>query len=115
MKIVLPYPPSLNKMYRTVNGRMLISAVGREYKNEVYAFCLVHRIKPISGDLAISLDCYRPAKRGDLDNLFKGLFDALNGCAWHDDSQVIEINARRFDDAKNPRVEVEIQARSPKP
>lgn len=108
MKIILPYPPSMNRMYRTVQGRMLISAVGRAYKTEVGRQCQLAKIKPVEGLACVTIDIFRPQKRGDLDNFFKGLFDSLNGHAWLDDSQVVEIHARRFDDKANPRVEVEV-------
>jgi Holliday junction resolvase RusA-like endonuclease len=52
---------------------------------------------------------YRPRKAGDLSNRIKVLEDALNGIAWIDDKQIVEIHARREDDASNPRVEVRIE------
>lgn len=52
------------------------------------------------------MDFYRPAKRGDLDNRIKILLDALEGIAFENDSQIIEIHARRFDDKLNPRVSI---------
>jgi len=109
MNLTLPYPPSLNRMYRTFRGRVLISAEGRDYKKMVADLCMVSRVKPITGPITISVDAYRPQKRGDLDNLFKGLLDSLNGNCFLDDSQIVEIRARRFDDKTNPRVEVEIK------
>jgi Holliday junction resolvase RusA-like endonuclease len=36
--------------------------------------------------------CYRIA-RPDVDNLCKGVFDALNGLIWVDDSQIVAIHA----------------------
>ena len=36
--------------------------------------------------------CYRIA-RPDVDNLCKGVFDALNGLIWVDDSQIVGIHA----------------------
>lgn len=106
--LTLPFPPSLNRMYRTVQGRMLISAIGRQFKTEVGRICLLRNVRPLTGELMIIIDVHRPQKRGDLDNFFKGLFDSLNGYAWIDDSQIVEIRARRFDDKDSPRVEVEI-------
>lgn len=50
---------------------------------------------------------YRPQRRGDLDNTMKAILDSLSGLLYVDDKQVIEIHAKRFDDKKNPRVEIE--------
>ncbi len=35
-------------------------------------------------------------RRPDLDNLSKQVGDALNGVVWHDDAQVVDLNARRI-------------------
>lgn len=34
-------------------------------------------------------------KRPDLDKLIRGVFDALTGIIWKDDSQVFDVNARK--------------------
>ena len=38
-------------------------------------------------------DVYKP----DVDNICKLILDALNGVAWHDDTQVISIEAFKCD------------------
>ena len=49
----------------------------------------------------------RPTPRPDADNLLKCVQDALNGLAYHDDSQIVEVVARKwYSDA--PRTEVYI-------
>jgi crossover junction endodeoxyribonuclease RusA len=108
MTLTLPYPPSLNKMYRAVNNRFLISAVGRQYKQTVATECLGKKLQPLDGDLVVTIRAFRPAKRGDLDNIQKVLFDSLQGILYHNDSQLVEIHAHRDDDKDNPRVEIEV-------
>ena len=36
-----------------------------------------------------------PAKRPDIDNLIKAIMDGLNGSAYQDDNQIIELTARK--------------------
>lgn len=105
---VLPYPPSVNRMWRNVGGRTLLSREGRAYRERVKDVCV--GLRPLSGDVAVRLKLYRPRKVGDLDNAFKGVLDSLRGIAFHDDKQVIRIEAERHDDKHNPRVEVWVTA-----
>ncbi|MDO4721407.1 MAG: RusA family crossover junction endodeoxyribonuclease [Peptostreptococcaceae bacterium] len=50
----------------------------------------------------------RPAKRPDLDNIIKSISDALNKVAYVDDSQIVEVQARKYySDA--PRVEIHLE------
>jgi Holliday junction resolvase RusA-like endonuclease len=106
--LTLPYPPSLNRMYRSVAGRVLISREGRAYKKLIGDLCLMKRVRPMDGDVSLTLTAYRPRRSGDLDNTQKALLDALQGHVYHNDGQIVEIHARREDDKANPRVEVEI-------
>ena len=52
---------------------------------------------------------FRPKRIGDLDNRLKASQDALKVICFADDKQIIEIHAFRFDDAKNPRIEIDIE------
>lgn len=105
--ISLPFPPSANRYWRkTRQGRMYIGEDAKAYRKTVYA--LTVREPRLKGHLAVALKFYRPRKSGDLDNRIKVLFDALQINCIEDDNQVIEIHAYRFEDKKDPRVEVEI-------
>lgn len=43
------------------------------------------------------LDCeLRPKRKPDLDNVAKIIMDALNGIAYDDDSQVVELTVRKW-------------------
>lgn len=89
-------------------------------------FSELHR-EPLEGEVAARITAYyaipksatkkrgalmecnqiRPMKKPDADNVSKIILDALNGLAYHDDSQVVELSiSKRF--ATIPRVEVEL-------
>lgn len=38
----------------------------------------------------------RPAKKPDMDNIIKAVLDALNGVAYVDDKQVVEVIGRKY-------------------
>lgn len=49
-----------------------------------------------------------PTKKPDIDNIAKCILDALNGVAFHDDTQVVRlVMEKRY--AEQPRTEVEIR------
>jgi len=51
----------------------------------------------------------RPTKKPDVDNYIKSICDALNGVAYVDDSQIVEIRCRKYyDDGQGERVEIEL-------
>lgn len=57
---------------------------------------------PLKGNIKISVDFFKlkPKKItsrnwGDLDNYLKSVLDALNGIAFDDDSQVVEVHAKK--------------------
>ncbi|RUL56477.1 RusA family crossover junction endodeoxyribonuclease [Lysinibacillus antri] len=50
----------------------------------------------------------RPTTKPDIDNLAKGIKDGLSKVLWHDDSQVIELVARKWY-SENPRAVVTVE------
>lgn len=99
----LPIPPSANRYWQVYNNRIVVTQEAKDYKDEVYL--QLKNYVPLMGDVAVNFTVFRPARRGDLDNYTKVMFDALNGLVWHDDKQVAEIHSFRADDKHNPRVE----------
>jgi Holliday junction resolvase RusA-like endonuclease len=47
-------------------------------------------------------------RRKDLQNALKLELDALNGIVYHDDSQISEINTKKFYDPSRPRCEIRV-------
>jgi crossover junction endodeoxyribonuclease RusA len=110
--LTLPDPPSANRWWRMVvikgQGRMLISSEARKYKERVAL--LGGRQKLPDGPVKLTIDWYRERRSGDLDKRIGVLLDALQGVLYDDDSQIVEITARRHDDKANPRVVVTAEA-----
>lgn len=114
MRLSLPYPPSVNAIWRVFRNRIIKAKAGREYAKRVQLEAQAQDAVPLDGPVFVSVTAYRPQKRGDLDNTLKAAFDALNGVAWQDDSQVVELHALRLDDKTNPRLEVDVRPWQPK-
>lgn len=95
--ITLPFPPSTNTYYRRVGAKTLISAKGRSYCAAVVKACAEARLARKDGRLAVVIEACPPdRRRRDLDNLLKGLLDALtHGGAWEDDSQIDRLTIIR--------------------
>lgn len=116
-RLVLPYPPSVNHAYKRGARGTILTETAAVYKHEAGWRAKEQGVQFISGDVALYVDFYRPVYKPDLDNGLKLLIDSLNGIAWEDDSQLVEIHARRFDDPANPRVNVvikEVPVRKPR-
>lgn len=98
INLTLPWPPTVNTYYRNVNGKTLISAHGRAYRQAVADQVLIQRgAKHFTERLAVSIVAHVPDKRRrDLDNLFKGVLDAMTHAGvWADDSQIDDLSIVR--------------------
>ena len=92
--LTLPWPPSVNTYWRTFQGRMIISAKGREYrKAALEQVALQGGAAHYQGKLCVEIEAYRPDKRRrDLDNLLKATLDACTAAGvWEDDSNIVDL------------------------
>ena len=75
--IHLPYPPSINRLYRSINGRSILSKIGRDYYANVVPIAEASGVN-IRGPYVLSITAYRPDKRRrDIGNLEKVTSDLL--------------------------------------
>lgn len=82
---------SVNKYYRSWNGRVLISKDGREFKKEV-ELLLNNNNEKILGKIKLTLILYFKDKRKrDLDNYNKVLIDCLKNKLFEDDDQIYQL------------------------
>lgn len=109
MQIELEYPPSANRYWRNFRGRMVVSEEARTYKQLAYWQAKQQGAICASGPVAVSLHVRRPAKRRDLDNHAKVVLDSLQGAAYENDSQIVELHITMEDNKKNPGVSVKVE------
>lgn len=119
IELTLPVPPSVNHQYATVNGRRLLSAKGRAYKNLVgqqILLALAHSPHRDTlgamlrhANLALSINFFFvSALRRDTDGGLKIAQDALCEGLGLNDNRVVEIHLYRFQDRSNPRMDIRL-------
>lgn len=108
VEFILPYPPSANFYWRTVNGHPVVSEAAKVYKSVVASLLAGLVPQPWAGSIRLEIAVYRPRKVGDLSNTLKVLEDALRGIVFVDDKQVEDIALRRHDDKDRPRACVRV-------
>ena len=114
--IVLPWPPSVNSCWRTVNGRTMISKKGRAYKQAATRAVLAAGAnKHLSGRLRVKLTAYPPdRRRRDIDNLTKLALDSMQVAGVYlDDSQIDELTIIRAEVEKGGVIVAEVETIGP--
>jgi len=93
--ISLPFPPSVNAMWRSINGRTILSKKGREYRQFAVAILegTVEIENMITDKVSVKLVLQPPtARKFDIDNFTKAIFDALTHAKiWEDDELVYHM------------------------
>ena len=103
---------------RFVNGHAVDPPKSRAFKKEFLTLLQAsngysHKYEktpleyPVKSPVSVRIEIYRPAskfpksgvispKYGDIDNLVKPIFDAINGVIWQDDRQVFELEVKKY-------------------
>lgn len=104
-------PVSVNAMYRAVGGRVVMSAVGREFKKEMCAMIAQQDIAMIRGPVSVTLIfSFATRHRRDVDNFAKATLDCLKGVMFEDDSDVYQLHLYKIIGAKADQVYVECES-----
>ena len=120
--ISLPYPPSVNRLYRSINGRSILSKVGRDYYRNVVPIAEATGIN-IRGPYVLAITAHRPDRRKrDIGNLEKIVSDTLTKAGVIEDDSFCEaiisrwassgltITAMADEGARYPVIQVELGA-----
>lgn len=73
----------------------------------ITAFFVLHRTATKRERYAAQLGELLPAKKPDADNIAKAICDALNGIAYKDDAQIVDLTVRKRY-GPDPAVDVEV-------
>ena len=109
----VPYPPSTNTLYATVNGRRVKSKAARDYTDVVgdMASIMRARVGTPAPPYGLTIELYAPdLRRRDADNGVKCLQDALLRGTGRDDAEVVSLHVfKRGVDRYHPRADVTLE------
>lgn len=116
--VTLPYPPSLNMMWRRAGQCTYLSEKGRQFRaNAVSVIRDVSAMRDakIESRVEVRITLHAPTKRSyDVDNFAKAVLDALTHAGfWVDDSQVDRLTLERGDVRKGGCAVVRIKEVEP--
>jgi len=111
IELELPYPPSVNHLYRHLGRRTLISREGRRFRARVCSLLAAACVPRFDGLIRLEIEIYPPdRRRRDVDNAQKALLDALqHGGLYRDDSQIAKLEIERRDVVPGGRTLVRIE------
>jgi len=115
--ITLPWPVSVNAMYRSIvrgkYAQAILSKRGRQYRKDA-ALAIkcspAARDEPFTGQVRLDIHLYPPTRRKfDCDNMVKCVQDAMTHAGiWEDDSQVKILRVEKCEVVKGGKAEVYI-------
>lgn len=112
MRLTIPFPPSVNGYWRSVRGRNILSARGRQYRLDGLQTLAEQAVSPLPADarLSVTITLNPPCKRRrDVDNYSKAALDLLTHAGiWGDDSQVDRLTVQRGEIRKPGNAVVEV-------
>lgn len=108
----MPYPPSVNQIWRRSKFSTYLSKVGRDYYvRAVLQISAAFKAPTLMGRLCVAVKIYPPDRRKrDVDNILKATFDACTRAkVWGDDSQIEKLLIERCAVEKGGRIEILIE------
>lgn len=95
------YSTDTTVKYELLVGTMYRSAGGREIEKGIPIQVHISAVYPIPKKSKLQMQMMRdnqirPTGKPDIDNVVKIILDGLNRCAWHDDSQVVDVSAEKL-------------------
>lgn len=116
IELQLPFPPTVNTMWRRGPRSTYLSEKGRKYRADATASVLEQfpdrpLVDSLDARLNVAIILYPPDRRQrDLDNYPKAILDTLTHAGvWVDDSQIDKLTIQRGERVKGGRADVTIE------
>lgn len=113
IKLILPYPPSVNLAFFNRKGGGGVKGRGLRTVYKVFVEEVTKLIPAggymFEGPVKMKVKIFRPTNRGDIDNRLKMLLDSFKGYLYNDDDQVVDLKVGLYTDKSFRRVEVMVQ------
>lgn len=110
LSLTLPWAPSVNTYWRRVGNRTILSKRARVYRGDVAKAFMMYpgHVLWATERLTVAITAFPPDRRlRDLDNVLKGLLDALaHAGVFSDDNQIDRIEITRGPRIPGGRIDV---------
>lgn len=111
LSVTLPYPPSVNRVWRTTKqGKMYLAKQVREYRKQVWAITF-NKAKFEKSKVRLEIKMFPPDKRRrDADNIAKAILDSLTHAGViEDDFHVHQLYIEKCEKFEGGKVELMIR------
>ena len=119
MRIEIPVPPGgTNRLWRNVNGKVIVNPKAKEWKQEVqfiaYGSQICLHVCPVSVSIEYApkkrkKETDAPLRRLDVDGVIKPVLDALQGIAYLNDYQVVSVSSRIVEPVNGGKLTVSME------
>jgi crossover junction endodeoxyribonuclease RusA len=116
--LTLPYPPSCNRLWRVTSRGTYPTAEAAAFKAEAGWLAKAAGLKLMEGPIKLTVILHpkqpkrykpgEPIRCLDLDNALKATIDALQGIAYLNDSQIVDIRALKGEPIPGGGLSVEV-------
>ena len=116
IELTLPYPPSVNKIWRVGKAKVYLNPIAKAYRDQVFwkSLAIIDKfIVPVfikNTKVRLEIKMYPPDhKRRDVDNICKSILDALQYTRIiDDDSQIYQLYVEKLEVRKGGEIEVKL-------
>ena len=104
-------PPSVNTIWVNIPKGRRMSDKGKLFKQQAY-YLIKEQYKgqTLEESVKVTIELHFKTKhKRDIDNYNKAILDALNGIVLVDDSQIVELNVKKYTGTGKDEIKIQIE------